>query len=112
MHQIVPFFKIFSGEHAPQPPYQTRDFATRCMAQIAGSDSYKSDRLWRHILSKYISTTMSQLSHNDIGVSSSYGDRYAATADYLLRLRRHKMNHEFVPIYHNRFILLNSQLNV
>ena len=33
-HQIVPFFKIFLGEHAPEPP---------CMAQIAGSDSYKSD---------------------------------------------------------------------
>ena len=42
-HQIVPFFKIFSGEHAPQPLYQTRDFVTRCMAQIAGFDSYKSD---------------------------------------------------------------------
>ena len=26
-HQITPFLKIFSGEHAPEPPYQTRGFA-------------------------------------------------------------------------------------
>ena len=31
-HQIAPFLKIFSGEHAPEPPQQTRGFATRCMA--------------------------------------------------------------------------------
>ena len=29
-HQIAPFLKIFSGEHAPEPPSQTRGFATRC----------------------------------------------------------------------------------
>ena len=34
-HQIVSFLKIFSGEHAPEPPYQTRGFATRCMARSA-----------------------------------------------------------------------------
>ena len=26
-HQIAPFLKIFSGEHTPEPPYQTRGFA-------------------------------------------------------------------------------------
>ena len=31
-HKIAQFLKIFSEEHAPEPPYQTRGFATRCMA--------------------------------------------------------------------------------
>ena len=35
MHQIAPILKNLSGEHAPETPYQTRGFATRCMAQSA-----------------------------------------------------------------------------
>ena len=30
-HQIAPFLKIFSREHAPEPPKQTRCMALRAM---------------------------------------------------------------------------------
>ena len=51
---------------------------------------------------------MSQLSYKDIGPLLSYEDRYSTNDDYLLRLRRYKVNHKCIPIYLNRYILSNS----
>ena len=59
--------------------------------------------------SQYINTTMSQFSYKDIGACLSYEDRNSTNDEYLLRLRRHKVNHKCIPIYLYRFILSNNQ---
>ena len=115
-HQIVPFFKIFSGEHAPNTPSKrvaSPHAAWRKSLVLIAINLFDYGAIYcQNISARQCHNSSTVISVCDHRTEIDTQPLPVTTCYYLLRVRRHKMNHEFVPIYHNRFILSNSQLNL